>query len=91
MRDAPRVNDNIEILLKVAGARNILKLDLNKFKLDAVLKLLYASNRFDRLFILCNHDTLHKVRALIRSIEASVELDIITSSDLEDDEVIIAW
>ena len=91
MRDAPRVNDNIEILLKVAGARNYLKLDLSRFKLDAVLKLLYASSRFERLFILCNHDTLHKVRALTRDLNSNVELDIITSNDLEDDEIIIAW
>ena len=80
----------MKTLLKVAGARNFIKLDLGKFKLDAVLKLLHASNRFDRLFILCNHDTLHKVRTLTRDL-TNVELDIITSNDLEDDEVIIAW
>ena len=67
-----------------------MKLDLSKFKLDRVIELLYASNRFDRLFILCNHETLHKVRALTRDL-TNVEFEIITSNDLEDDEVIIAW
>ena len=81
----------MKTLLKIAGARNFLKLDLNYFKLDRVIELLHASNRFERLFILCNHDTLHKVRALTRNVEANVELEIITSNDLEDDEVIIAW
>ena len=81
-------------MLKLAGVRNIVKLDLNFFRLDRVLKLIRESHDFDTIFILCNAEMLHKIRQLIHelSLEISgVEFNIITINSIDDNEVIIAW